>query len=103
MALENLKGKLLPVRAGGYGGGGGGGGASIPSPPCPKNYLFGCHPVVTTVPCGGAASKPTPKPCDGAMPAYSHHIPTFLEAPWNVLYTYQISYPLTHQPQQQQI
>lgn len=84
---------IAGVSAGGYGG------ASIPSPPCPKNYLFGCHPVVTTAPCAGSAPAPAPakKPCGGS---YSHHIPTYLEAPWNVLYTYQIDYPLL--PQQQQ-
>ncbi|XP_023306318.2 vitelline membrane protein Vm32E-like [Lucilia cuprina] len=80
----------VAVSAGAYSGGGGG--ASIPSPPCPKNYLFGCQPVVTTAPCG--ANK---KPSCGGSAAYSHHIPRYLEAPWNVLYAYQTHYPLIPQ------
>lgn len=70
---------ISAVSAGAYGGGGGA--ASISAPPCPKNYLLGCNPVLAAVQC-------TKKPC-GSAAAYSHHMPIYLQAPWNNLFAYQ--------------
>lgn len=58
---------LALISAGGYGG------SSIPSPPCPKNYLFSCQPSLAPAPCA--------LPAAGSVGAYSENIPTILNAP----------------------
>lgn len=80
---------IATVAAGSYsaGAGGGSGSVSIPAPPCPKNYLFSCQPNLVPVPCGGVPRKP----CESSA-AYTHQIPTYVEAPWNNLYGYQHLY-----------
>ncbi|KAH8298125.1 hypothetical protein KR018_007104 [Drosophila ironensis] len=45
--------------------------ASIPSPPCPKNYLFSCQPSLQPVPCSAAA------PSYGSAGAYSQYVPQY--------------------------
>lgn len=74
---------LAVVSAAGYGaasgGGGGGGGygaASIPAPPCPKNYLFSCQPNLAPAPCAPPAAG------YGSAGAYSENVPTIVNAPY---------------------
>lgn len=58
-----------------YGGGGASGGygaASIPAPPCPKNYLFSCQPNLAPVPCAAPAAS------YGSSGAYSAPVPTYV-------------------------
>ncbi|KAH8308265.1 hypothetical protein KR059_009599 [Drosophila kikkawai] len=45
--------------------------ASIPSPPCPKNYLFSCQPSLQPVPCSA------PAPSYGSAGAYSQYVPQY--------------------------
>ncbi|XP_065357867.1 vitelline membrane protein Vm26Aa-like [Calliphora vicina] len=60
-------------KSAGYGGSGGGyGAASIPAPPCPKNYLFSCQPNLAPVPCSA------PAPAYGSAGAYSAPVPTYM-------------------------
>lgn len=54
------------------GGGGGYGAASIPAPPCPKNYLFSCQPNLAPVPCSAPAAA------YGGGGAYSAPVPTYV-------------------------
>lgn len=62
-------------KSAGYGGSGGGyGGASIPAPPCPKNYLFSCQPNLAPVPCAAPAAAPS----YGSAGAYSAPVPTYM-------------------------
>ncbi|XP_023299324.1 vitelline membrane protein Vm32E-like [Lucilia cuprina] len=63
---------LAVVAAGGYGGGSPA--ASIPAPPCPKNYLFSCQPNLAPAPCA--------PPAAGSAGAYSENIPTIITAPY---------------------
>ena len=60
------------------GGSYGGSSYNIPAPPCPKNYLFGCHPVLKPVPCSApAAGYGAPIAGGyGSTGAYSHYVPT---------------------------
>uniref|UniRef100_A0A0K8UFC2 Vitelline membrane protein Vm26Aa n=1 Tax=Bactrocera latifrons TaxID=174628 RepID=A0A0K8UFC2_BACLA len=53
---------------------GGGAAASIPAPPCPKNYLFSCQPNLAPVAC----SAPAAAPSYGSAGAYSAPIPTYV-------------------------
>ncbi|CAD7000265.1 vitelline membrane protein Vm26Aa [Ceratitis capitata] len=53
---------------------GGGAGASIPAPPCPKNYLFSCQPNLAPVAC----AAPAPAPAYGSAGAYSAPVPTYV-------------------------
>ncbi|XP_023299353.2 vitelline membrane protein Vm34Ca-like [Lucilia cuprina] len=55
-----------PAPSGGYGG------ASIPAPPCPKNYLFSCQPSLQPAPC----SQPAAGGYGGAG-AYSENYPVY--------------------------
>ncbi|XP_037821759.1 vitelline membrane protein Vm26Aa-like [Lucilia sericata] len=50
----------------------GGGAASIPAPPCPKNYLFSCQPNLAPVPCAAPAAS------YGSAGAYSAPVPTYV-------------------------
>ncbi|EDW28248.1 GL19046 [Drosophila persimilis] len=43
----------------------------IPSPPCPKNYLFSCQPSLQPVPCSA------PAPSYGSAGAYSQYVPQY--------------------------
>nr|XP_016935818.1 vitelline membrane protein Vm26Ab [Drosophila suzukii] len=45
--------------------------ATIPSPPCPKNYLFSCQPSLQPVPCN------SPSPSYGSAGAYSQYVPHY--------------------------
>ncbi|EDW54433.1 vitelline membrane protein Vm26Ab [Drosophila sechellia] len=45
--------------------------ASIPSPPCPKNYLFSCQPSLQPVPCSAPAQS------YGSAGAYSQYVPQY--------------------------
>ncbi|XP_017098883.2 vitelline membrane protein Vm26Ab [Drosophila bipectinata] len=45
--------------------------ASIPSPPCPKNYLFSCQPSLQPVPCSAPALS------YGSAGAYSQYVPQY--------------------------
>ncbi|BFF93477.1 vitelline membrane protein Vm26Ab [Drosophila madeirensis] len=45
--------------------------AGIPSPPCPKNYLFSCQPSLQPVPCSA------PAPSYGSSGAYSQYVPQY--------------------------
>ncbi|KAH8263004.1 hypothetical protein KR044_003045 [Drosophila immigrans] len=45
--------------------------ASVPSPPCPKNYLFSCQPSLQPVPCSA------PAPSYGSSGAYSQYVPQY--------------------------
>ncbi|KAH8342738.1 hypothetical protein KR084_004704 [Drosophila pseudotakahashii] len=45
--------------------------SSIPSPPCPKNYLFSCQPSLQPVPCSA------PAPSYGSAGAYSQYVPQY--------------------------
>lgn len=45
--------------------------APVPSPPCPKNYLFSCQPSLQPVPCSA------PAPSYGSSGAYSHYAPQY--------------------------
>ncbi|KAI8043727.1 vitelline membrane protein Vm34Ca [Drosophila gunungcola] len=49
--------------------------ASIPAPPCPKNYLFSCQPNLAPVPCSA------PAPSYGSAGAYSQYAPVYAQAP----------------------
>ncbi|XP_011214535.2 vitelline membrane protein Vm26Aa [Bactrocera dorsalis] len=53
---------------------GGGAAASIPAPPCPKNYLFSCQPNLAPVACAAPAAAPS----YGSAGAYSAPIPTYV-------------------------
>ena len=68
-----------------------GGSYSIPSPPCPKNYMFSCQPSLTPVPCAASAgygsaayaaapaayaAAPAAPASYGSAGAYSHYVPT---------------------------
>ncbi|KAI8115132.1 Vitelline membrane protein Vm26Aa [Lucilia cuprina] len=60
-------------KSAGYGGSAGGyGAASIPAPPCPKNYLFSCQPNLAPVPCAA------PAPAYGSAGGYSAPVPTYI-------------------------
>lgn len=65
-------------KSAGYGGGasagGYGGAASIPAPPCPKNYLFSCQPNLAPVPC----AAPAPSGGYGSSGAYSAPVGTYV-------------------------
>ncbi|KAI8125876.1 hypothetical protein FF38_07590 [Lucilia cuprina] len=65
---------LAVVSAGGYGGGSPA--ASIPAPPCPKNYLFSCQPNLAPAPCAPPAAG------YGSSGAYSENVPTIVNAPY---------------------
>ncbi|XP_004531358.1 vitelline membrane protein Vm26Aa [Ceratitis capitata] len=67
-----------------------GGGASIPAPPCPKNYLFSCQPNLAPVPCAAPAAAPA----YGSAGAYSAPIPTYV-APLHAAYG-----PVAYNPNQ---
>ncbi|XP_065358121.1 vitelline membrane protein Vm26Aa-like [Calliphora vicina] len=72
---------LAVVSGAGYGGAsaggsGGYGAASIPAPPCPKNYLFSCQPNLAPAPCAPPAAS------YGSAGAYSENVPTILNAPY---------------------
>ncbi|EDW63528.1 vitelline membrane protein Vm26Ab [Drosophila virilis] len=45
--------------------------ASVPSPPCPKNYLFSCQPSLQPVPCSAPAQS------YGSAGAYSQYVPQY--------------------------
>ncbi|XP_064553644.1 vitelline membrane protein Vm26Ab [Drosophila montana] len=45
--------------------------AAVPSPPCPKNYLFSCQPSLQPVPCSA------PAPTYGSAGAYSQYVPQY--------------------------
>ncbi|XP_016993443.1 vitelline membrane protein Vm26Ab [Drosophila takahashii] len=45
--------------------------SSIPSPQCPKNYLFSCQPSLQPVPCSA------PAPSYGSAGAYSQYVPQY--------------------------
>ncbi|XP_037709659.1 vitelline membrane protein Vm26Ab-like [Drosophila subpulchrella] len=45
--------------------------SSIPSPPCPKNYLFSCQPSLQPVSCNA------PSPSYGSAGAYSQYVPHY--------------------------
>ncbi|XP_034472660.1 vitelline membrane protein Vm26Ab [Drosophila innubila] len=45
--------------------------APVPSPPCPKNYMFSCQPSLQPVPCSA------PAPSYGSSGAYSHYAPQY--------------------------
>ena len=66
-----------PAAYGGASASYGGSSYNIPSPPCPKNYLFGCHPVMKPVPCSApAAGYGAPAAGGyGSAGAYSHYVP----------------------------
>lgn len=53
-----------PAAGGGYGA------ASIPAPPCPKNYLFSCQPSLQPAPCSQPAGY-------GGAGAYSENYPVY--------------------------
>lgn len=45
--------------------------AAVPSPPCPKNYLFSCQPSLQPVPCSAPAQS------YGSSGAYSQYVPQY--------------------------
>lgn len=44
---------------------------AVPSPPCPKNYLFSCQPSLQPVPCSAPAQS------YGSSGAYSQYVPQY--------------------------
>ncbi|XP_065357774.1 vitelline membrane protein Vm26Aa-like [Calliphora vicina] len=48
------------------------GAASIPAPPCPKNYLFSCQPNLAPIPCAAPAAS------YGSAGAYTAPVPTYV-------------------------
>ena len=56
-------------------GGSSGGSASIPAPPCPKNYIISCQPSLAPAPC--APSSSSGYGSSGSSGAYSEHYPVY--------------------------
>lgn len=60
--------------------------SSIPTPPCPRNYLFSCQPSLTPAPCSSQdtslsytvpAPPPTSESYGTSQGSYSHIIPQY--------------------------
>ncbi|XP_067626215.1 vitelline membrane protein Vm26Aa-like [Eurosta solidaginis] len=67
---------LTRFRKAAYGGASYGSAATIPAPPCPKNYLFSCQPNVAPVACAAPAPQSY-----GSAGAYSAPIPYIAPVP----------------------
>ncbi|KAH8263112.1 hypothetical protein KR044_004767 [Drosophila immigrans] len=87
-------GDLTRLRKAAYGGSSGGYGASsVPSPPCPKNYLFSCQPNLAPVPCSA------PAPSYGSAGAYSSPVASYLAPNFGLPQLQQQLYGAAYAPQ----
>ncbi|KAH8263614.1 hypothetical protein KR044_011506 [Drosophila immigrans] len=87
-------GDLTRLRKSAYGGSSGGYGASsVPSPPCPKNYLFSCQPNLAPVPCSA------PAPSYGSAGAYSSPVASYVAPNFGLPQLQQQLYGAAYAPQ----
>jgi len=54
--------------------------SGVPSPPCPKNYLFSCQPNLVPVPCSTPPAA-APAASYGSSGAYSEHVSNYAYIP----------------------
>ncbi|TDG47228.1 hypothetical protein AWZ03_006359 [Drosophila navojoa] len=86
-------GDLTRLRKSAYGGGSSGGAASVPAPPCPRNYLFSCQPNLAPVPCSA------PSQGYGSAGAYSSPVASYLDPNYAVPQYQQNLYGAAYLPQ----